>query len=1162
MLLIAEVERNGAAVSGLRASFGGVADVAGQIDWSDGSTAITVSSGVALRTLTRVSYNAVEGKARLELTFTLPSAAVASARAAVTGAGTGFRGVDFRAWTFGDANWPVAEAWTGPAGARRLVAPTVAGFAGDTLQISAEDPLGVGFTVFGSEDAASSSISALTRTITGVSVAAGGSGYFDGTYVLAVTGGKGGRVSVTVSGGAAVSAFVVDPGREYTATPSVGLDVVAGGLGAVISVTASSTMRDFWPAVNDGRTRAAWDGRVLGQDGFTIEGFVAEGQYWPAGTEHVMPSGVGIQINADGSWTATGHGRTEATAFGDGELRSLGLVVGNGGRRSVLEMPLGFTGSGDRPLRLVMVPRLTGSARLGEALVALPGAIEQEAGFVPRLSYQWYADDLQIPGEEEARLRLVPGLVPVGAQVFCRVSWDGIGGAEFWDTGARTVGDFKVIDDGDAVTIGALTPAGVSGVPIGAAGTQVTGGDPSGHWSVVDQDGIAFLRPSSGPSTPGSDPVTTGQGVISGSYALTLTGARSLAVTVEAGAITCGRRADLAAVAQRIAAPAGEGVYGFDFGSGIRLVLWNSGDWGALEDIAIPETRIEDLELVGSDADGGAGAVVVAPYDPLEQTAIAGGVHLARARNVIWEVDLDHAPQGVIGARSGLFAEGALVVPGEIGRTLRFKDCRIQGAYLMAERLRGPMDPGGIVLGQGASQMSGSGAAAVVFEGVEIADIGAVITTTFGTVTLEDCRVHRCGTRPLRLGADVGALTLRRTQMEDAVGASPYNPGAWIAFEPEGATGYAPTYRPAVPVTIEDCVILPGLSGLPAMGGVQLETDAALATGGEAEFGFVYSPFVVRRSIVVASTAEGLLLSSGETGEITDSAFLIDGRTLTTLTADVTHENSFRPLGSGFVVTRSIFGSDMLGGGVSRTDAVTLSAAGYGAAFEGDGPAGFAPRSAAALFASFTPVASGAADLGAAVSDTAGALDKAGAFKGDLSAVPVASPVDWGASSFGNEDLFGAPALGQIPSSEAAFGVLASVTSGIAPLSVTFRPTGISYFEQRTTTLDWDFEEDYTFETMPARSLTPRSSRYALGPLATHVFTTPGEHMVTLRQRTRTGVDRSAQVRITVDAQETAYPGSATMVFSAAGNFADAPAGAGTTTSTATALAHVAQSNA
>ncbi|MEL6766919.1 MAG: hypothetical protein AAFP17_07040 [Pseudomonadota bacterium] len=1148
LLFIAELEANGAASTGLSVvvdlAGGGQAVAEAVLTWAGGTLSTAGSSGMAAVDAARVSFDAGAGRARLALVLTLPGSAPTAVQARISGAGSGFRAADLRSWSVGNTAWPAHEPWAGPSGVLRLTAPETSGFLNDTLELDESTPWGLAFTVFGGEEATSGGISARANALTGATVEAGGSGYADGTYVLDVDGGIGGTVEITVSGGAVTGASVVNPGRRYTAPPEVYLEGLAGGTGAQVSLTRAAVLRDFWPAVNDGRTRASWDGRTLGSAGFVVEGFVAEGQFYPAGDSFTTASGVIIRVDADGSWSARANGTTDGLAAGEGARRSIALVIGNGGTRALLDMPLGFTGSGTLPLRIVTTPRLTGAARIGETLLALPGSVEVEEGITPRASYQWFADGAPITGEQAPRLRLTPGKLAVGNAVSCRVTWEGPGAIESWETSARIVEDWKVVADGDALSVGALTPAGLRGVPVAAAGTIITAGDPSGHWALNSVDGVAHLRPAAGPATPGSDPATGGEGVIAGSYTLGLSDGRSLAVTVAANTITCTGHGDLVALAQNTGSALGQGVYGFSFASGITLALWNSGDWGGIDDAADPESRFEDLELVGSDADGGAGRVRVLPYDATEAAAVTGPLHFARVRNLDWQVDLDHAEQPDPAARSARFANGALVVPGEVARTVAFRDCRVRGGFLMAERLRRPRDPDGIVLGAGGSQMAGSGAASFLFERVEIVDTGAAIDADFGAIEFRDCRLHRMGTRPFRLGNDITALTLTRVEAYDAVAATPFAPGAWITAAPDGASGYAPVYRPGVAITIDDSLLYPGQSRLPALGGLRLQADPALPQGGEAAFGYVFSAVRVRNSLIVGGDAAALLLSSGEAGEITDSAFYTDARSEGDVEAEATHLNGFRPLGGSFALTRSVLGADALGAGVARTDAVTLPTASYAAALDGSDERDFAPLTRAELLAGFAPVGGGALDLGGGTSAGPIALD--GSFKGAAGSLPSATGVDWGVPSYGVEALLTGIGWGAIPFAAPIFGIEAGRLSGPAPLFVWMRPAGVTSNQRRDDTYIWDFGEDYDFEAPPSESRAPRAARTTTGPDTCHLFQETGRREVTMRQANSQGVDRTALLEVDVVDPDDWYAGSQTMVLNPVGDsdFSAAPSGA------------------
>lgn len=120
--------------------------------------------------------------------------------------------------------------------------------------------------------------------------------------------------------------------------------------------------------------------------------------------------------------------------------------------------------------------------------------------------------------------------------------------------------------------------------------------------------------------------------------------------------------------------------------------------------------------------------------------------------------------------------------------------------------------------------------------------------------------------------------------------------------------------------------------------------------------------------------------------------------------------------------------------------------------------------------------------------------------------------------------------------------------SGVAPLSVFFDATGtISSTTSRPfheIEYRWNFGESSGPGIAPwNQGSTPgvSSRNTATGPVAGHVFETPGVYTVTVADATRTV---SYQCNITVQSPEAVFEGAKTACFSTSGNFAGCPAGA------------------
>ncbi|MEM9783435.1 MAG: hypothetical protein AAF899_13290, partial [Pseudomonadota bacterium] len=651
------------------AAGGGAIDVAVRLTWASDAVDVAASNGASAITALLVERDATAGTARLLMVATLDTGA-SGLSYQVEGAGNAIARPELRVWAAGNTAWPEPEAVGGITRAGRRVPPVVVDFVDETLEAVVENPESMPFTVFGDERADSMANPGRAVGIAGATVVASGSGYIDGAYDLAVAGGGGGIVRATVTGGAVTAAEVAVAGVRYAAPAVVALDDLPGGSGADVTVTLG-TGRDYWPAVNDGATRAAWGGRALGQDDFRVEGIVVDGGFHSTAHAIYLQNQEELVFTSDGHWRAQARGATRSMSEDEGERLSVGVVISNGGVRRVLAMPLGFTGDAPRRPKIVAMPEIVGSGRWGDLLRVMPGELRDADPAAAAVSYEWLRDGVEITGETGETLRLTPSVAPLGCVIAARVTWAQGIERESWVTPGVTVATWKVVADGDALRFGRQTPAGLAGVPIGPAGTTITGGD-GGDWVVAEADGIAFLRPAAGPSTPGSDPVTSGEGVLASSYALTLSDGRGLAVTTEPDAYTVNGVADMAAIAQASGAAAGQSVFAFDFGSGGRIVAWNGGDWGGVDDPANPLSRLTDLVLVGGDADGGASQLLIEPYDPAEPTAVTGPVHIAEARNLSWRVDGVQAP--ALDDAGSVFEGARLFAITTAGRSVALED--------------------------------------------------------------------------------------------------------------------------------------------------------------------------------------------------------------------------------------------------------------------------------------------------------------------------------------------------------------------------------------------------------------------------------------------------------------------------------------------------------
>lgn len=117
--------------------------------------------------------------------------------------------------------------------------------------------------------------------------------------------------------------------------------------------------------------------------------------------------------------------------------------------------------------------------------------------------------------------------------------------------------------------------------------------------------------------------------------------------------------------------------------------------------------------------------------------------------------------------------------------------------------------------------------------------------------------------------------------------------------------------------------------------------------------------------------------------------------------------------------------------------------------------------------------------------------------------------------------------------------------SGPAPLAVMFdatgttAPTGLDTFREIIYAFDFGDEKGQTWEL----SGKPRNQQTG-GPLAAHVFDTPGTYTVRLRAQGPSGTHSEATVAITVEDPSKAFPGESTVCVSPSSAFAGCPTGA------------------
>lgn len=173
---------------------------------------------------------------------------------------------------------------------------------------------------------------------------------------------------------------------------------------------------------------------------------------------------------------------------------------------------------------------------------------------------------------------------------------------------------------------------------------------------------------------------------------------------------------------------------------------------------------------------------------------------------------------------------------------------------------------------------------------------------------------------------------------------------------------------------------------------------------------------------------------------------------------------------------------------------------------------------------------------------------------------PAGSVVSVAAASGGVSRAASVPAwAGGSPASPIALSLSATRTTATAPAGVIFEATGSSpaagivspYHDLHFT---WDFSDAGAFGNIASDLPWGRGRNTAYGPVACHVFGTPGVYTVTCTARDGVNPPRSETVTITVADPDTVFAGDETAVISGSGNFAGKPAGASEFASFAAAL--------
>ena len=212
----------------------------------------------------------------------------------------------------------------------------------------------------------------------------------------------------------------------------------------------------------------------------------------------------------------------------------------------------------------------------------------------------------------------------------------------------------------------------------------------------------------------------------------------------------------------------------------------------------------------------------------------------------------------------------------------------------------------------------------------------------------------------------------------------------------------------------------------------------------------------------------------------------------------------------------------------------TLTAATFTLAPTLGGPAIAGTVSVAGNTATFTPSVALAASTQYTATITTGAQDAAGN--------ALAANFTWSFTTGTSTAAAACPVAGPL-----ALSGVASRTSGVAPLAVFIDATGttspVTTRPFHDVLYQWDFGDAGSGSWTNTPNMPNLSRNSASGPLAAHVFETPGTYTVALTALDGTNT-ASCSVQITVQDPATAFAGNNTRCFSTSGNFAGCPAGA------------------
>ena len=126
--------------------------------------------------------------------------------------------------------------------------------------------------------------------------------------------------------------------------------------------------------------------------------------------------------------------------------------------------------------------------------------------------------------------------------------------------------------------------------------------------------------------------------------------------------------------------------------------------------------------------------------------------------------------------------------------------------------------------------------------------------------------------------------------------------------------------------------------------------------------------------------------------------------------------------------------------------------------------------------------------------------------------------------------------------------IVASRTSGVAPLAVSFDATGTTSTATTRPFHDVYYVWNYGDPGSGTWSINGKSKNRDTGAIGGHVFETPGTYTVTLTAKDTTGAVDTETVTITVSDPNIVFSGTNTVCISTSGNFTGAPAGAATVT--------------